>query len=276
MKPVARLTLVAALFLALPIACKKEKNEPQPNSPIPPMRVEVGHEHTPAERHVYLYAERNPLYEGYNRLWLQIKNANGSLYAGSDVRIVPLMFMMNHTHSCPVEQVSGGPDEQGYYTAAAFFQMPSNDQEPWKVRVYIGGTDSVDIPITVNPHPQGFVRRKMFGGMPFLYELRPAQLAVGSQDVTLYVYRREMSRPMTDPAGFPPANDRVAKVALKTWMPSMGHGAEGTQDATPLPDMPGHYRGKLGFNMTGDWEIYTAFIGTGGDTLGIDTFAVRF
>ncbi|RMF48503.1 MAG: hypothetical protein D6750_07615, partial [Bacteroidetes bacterium] len=195
-------------LLALVVSCKKkDKDATPPSTGGSISRVAVDTVRTPAGREVYLYAERNPLIEGYNRLWLQIKKADGTLYAGSDVRIVPLMLMRSGPHSCPVEQVSGGPDAEGYYAAAAFFQMPSNDQEPWKVRVYIGANDSVDMDITVVEHPQRFVRVKMFRGMPLLYEIRPAKLAVGSQDVTLYVYRLDMSQPMIDPAAFPPAND---------------------------------------------------------------------
>jgi hypothetical protein len=82
-----------------------------------------------------------------------------------------------------------------------------------------------------------------------------------------------------NPDGFPPASDMVQVVQLNTWMPSMGHGAEGNQPAQPVAGSFGLYRGQLGFNMTGDWHIYLAFVHqheNSLDTLGMDTIRVRF
>ncbi|MCX7606470.1 MAG: FixH family protein [Bacteroidia bacterium] len=271
-------------------ACKKKKEDDHSHGPTPSSPstrwVELGHGHSADdEYHVDLYAElptgRDSLWEGYNRFRVRIRRGQtGSVYAGTDVRLWPMMYMMGHSHSCPVEQISGGPNAEGFYEGAAFFQMPTtvvNGQvtEPWKMHVLIGNQDTATIEIRVNPHPNGWVRRKRFqpADVRLLYEMRPARLATGSQDVTFYVYQRNTSLPHEDPNGFPATTD--LRVHLKTWMPSMGHGAEGTQDALPVSGKPGHYAGKLGFNMTGDWEVYAAFI-RGNDTLGRDTFRLNF
>jgi hypothetical protein len=99
---------------------------------------------------------------------------------------------------------------------------------------------------------------------------------VGTVPVRMYVYRRDTTISRENPDGFPPASDMVQVVQLKTWMPSMDHGAEGNQPARPVPNSFGLYKGQVGFNMTGDWDIYLAFVRQQGDTLGLDTVKVRF
>jgi hypothetical protein len=42
-------------------------------------------------------------------------------------------------------------------------------------------------------------------------------------------------------------------VTFETLMPSMGHGSEGNRN--PVHTREGRYRGRIGFNMRGDWRI---------------------
>jgi hypothetical protein len=200
-----------------------------------------------------------------------------------------MMYMTSMNHSCPTKQPDGITPE-GYFYAEAFFQMPStvdangNVTEPWKLHVILGGNDTATADLRVNPHPNDWVRRKSFntsmGEVRLLYEFRPeGAFKVGTVPVRMYVYRRNMGIPHENPDGFPPASDMVQVVRLNTWMPSMGHGAEGNQPAQPVAGSFGLYRGQLGFNMTGDWHIYLAFVHqheNSLDTLGMDTIRVRF
>ena len=267
---------------------KKDKDENTPSSGQPDsVWVEVMHEHPQSGAHVHVYAllhrdQNGQVREGHNRFRIKVEG-----YNGTDVKLVPIMYMSNHNHSCPVRQPDGkAPD--GYFYAEAFFQMPTtvdnngNVTEPWKFHVVLGGRDTATAEVRVHPHPNRWVRSKMSGsghGMRLLYEFRPeGAFRVGTVPARVYVYRRDMNITHTDPAGFPAASDRVQAVQLKTWMPSMGHGAEGNQPATPVAGTFGLYRGQLGFNMTGDWDIYLAFVhqhGNQTDTLGMDTIKVR-
>ncbi|MCS6790621.1 MAG: FixH family protein [Bacteroidia bacterium] len=241
--------------------------------------MKVAHAHTQGSNyHIDLYAQKSfPLIQGHNRLLLRVEK-EGRAYGGTDVRINPLMFMTSRTHSAPTEQITGGPNSQGYYEAAAFFMMPSNSNEPWKLHVKIGNADSVDIPLEVTQHPNRWVKVQQYivsrDTFRLMYEMRPAKLATGSQDVTFFLYRRDPSKSMMTPEGYPPASE-ITKIRLETWMPSMGHGAQGTQDATPVSGKPGHYAGKLGFNMTGDWRVYMRFM-RGDEEIGRDSFDLRF
>jgi hypothetical protein len=289
-----RLLLVGALGAAYLVSgCKKkEKGEdhshggPQPDSSW----VEVMHEHTgPNDQiHVHIYAllhrdQNGQVREGYNRFRIKVEG-----YSGTNVKLVPIMYMSNHSHSCPTRQPDGRAAD-GYFYAETFFQMPTTVvngtvTEPWKLHVILGENDTATAEVRVNPHPNGWVRRKRFntsmGEVRLLYEFRPeGAFKVGTVPVRTYVYRLNKDIPSENPDDFPPASDMVQVVQLNTWMPSMGHGAEGNQPAQPSAGSFGLYRGQLGFNMSGDWDIYLAFIhrhGNSLDTLGMDTIQVRF
>ena len=295
----ARWLLLGALSAAYLLSgCKKkEKDEdhshggPQPDHGGPQQPdsswVEVMHEHTgPNDRiHVHVYAllhrdQNGQVREGYNRFRIKVEG-----YNGPNVKLVPIMYMRDHNHSCPTRQPDGKATD-GYFYAEAFFQMPTTVEngtvtERWKLHVILGENDTATAEGRVNPPPNGWVRRKRFdtsmGQVRLLYEFRPeGAFKVGTVPVRMYVYRRDTTISRENPDAFPSALDLVQVVQLKTWMPSMGHGAEGNQPARPVSNSFGLYKGQVGFNMTGDWDIYLAFVRPQGDTLGLDTVKVRF
>ncbi len=282
--------LVAAYLLS---GCKKKDKDDQPTSGNPQTQgdsvwVEVMHEHPRSGIHVYVYAllhssQNGQVREGYNRFRIKVEG-----YPNSDVKLLPMMYMTGMMHSCPTRQ----PDDRspdGFFYAEAFFQMPTTVRdgtvtEPWKLHVIIGN-DTATAEIRVHPHPNGWVRRRRFpNNNTLLYEFRPmGPFKVGTVPVSVYLYRRDMSISHSNPDGFPPAFDKVDLVQLNTWMPGMNHGAPGNEPATKVPESFGHYRGQIGFNMTGDWDIYLAFVDEHShgdhmhtDTLGMDTIRVRF
>jgi len=285
-----RLLLVGALGAAYLVSgCKKKEKESSQN-PSDSVWVEIAHEHSPRGAHVHVYAllhqsQNKQVYEGYNRFRIKVEGSSGT---NVNVKLVPIMYMRTHSHSCPTRQPDGRAAD-GYFYAETFFQMPTTVEngtvtEPWKLHVILGENDTATAEVRVNPHPKGWVRRKRFntsmGEVRLLYEFRPeGAFKVGTVPVRMYVYRRKMDIPHENPDAFPPASDMVQVVRLNTWMPSMGHGAEGNQPAQPVAGSFGLYRGQLGFNMSGDWDIYLAFIhqhGNSLDTLRMDTIQVRF
>jgi hypothetical protein len=267
---------------------KKEKDQLSEGSqnPVDSAWVAVTDGSSPQGVRVYVEAllppsQNGQVREGHNRFRIKVEG-----YSGTDVRLVPMMYMTSTKHTCPTKQPDGiAPD--GYFYAEAFFQMPStvdangNVTESWKLHVILGGNDTATADLRVNPHSSGWVRVKGFntsmGQVRLLYEFRPeGAFKVGTVPVRMYVYRRDMNIPHENPDAFPSALDMVQVVQLKTWMPSMEHGAEGNQPAQPVSNSFGLYKGQVGFNMTGDWDIYLAFVRQQGDTLGLDTVKVRF
>ncbi|MEN3041099.1 MAG: hypothetical protein ABDH66_06140 [Bacteroidia bacterium] len=286
MKRISTLGLAALSFALIIVGCKKKDDDHSHGdgggSPIQMRWVSLGHGHDAQDRyHVDLEAElpvgQDTLTEGYYRFRAKIMR-NGSLYGGSDVRFLPMMYMTDHSHSCPTEQPMG-PSQDGYYYGAAFFMMPTMMGQPWKMHVKIGATDSVSFTIQVNPHPRGWVRRGRQFGNPnnprYLYEMKLPRAGVGAQDVSFYVYKRDMAQPATDPAAFPAATN-ITQIDLETWMPSMSHGGgPGTRSAMPVQGKPGRLDGKVDFNMSGDWWVIATFK-EGNNVIGKDTFALEF
>jgi len=289
-----RLLLVGALGAAYLVSgCKKkEKDHSHGDSqnPSDSVWVEIAHEHSPRGAHVHVYAllhksQNKQVYVGYNRFRIKVEGSSGT---NVNVKLVPIMYMSSHSHSCPTRQPDGKAAD-GYFYAEAFFQMPTTVvngtvTEPWKLHVILGENDTATAEVRVNPHPNGWVRQKSFntsmGQVRLFYEFRPeGAFKVGTVPVRVYVYRWNMGIPHENPDAFPPASDMVQVVQLNTWMPSMGHGAEGNRPAQPIAGSFGLYRGQLGFNMSGDWDIYLAFVhqhGNSLDTLVMDNIQVRF
>jgi len=267
---------------------KKEKDHSHGNSqnPSDSAWVEIAHEHSPRGAHVHVYArlhqsQNGQVYEGYNRFRIKVEG-----YSGPNVKLVPIMYMRRHSHSCPTRQPDGRAADD-YFYAETFFQMPTTVEngtvtERWKLHVILGENDTATAEVRVNPHPSGWVCPKRFsntsmGEVRLMYEFRPeGAFKVGTVPVRMYVYRRDTTISRENPDAFPSALDMVQVVQLKTWMPSMGHGAEGNQPARPVSNSFGLYKGQVGFNMKGDWDIYLAFVRPQGDTLGLDTVKVRF
>ncbi|MCS7297804.1 MAG: hypothetical protein RMK19_05440 [Bacteroidia bacterium] len=271
------------------VACKKKEEKPKSpsgsgSSSVQLMWVELGHAHDREDKyHADLYVEmpvgQNQLTEGYFRFRVKIKRGHEStapLYTGRDVQFIPIMYMESGAHSCPVEQPEA-PAQDGFYYGAAFFMMPSMPNEPWKFHVLVG-QDTITFNLTVVSHPFGWVRRgRRFGTppSPYLYEMKLLNRGVGVQEVSFYIYKRDMSQPMTEPRGFPPATN-ITQVDIQTWMPSMGHdGGPGGQPARPVPGKPGRFDGKAAFNMSGDWWVIATFK-EGENAIGRDTFALEF
>jgi len=288
----ARWLLLGALSAAYLLSgCKKkEKDHSHGDSqnPSDSVWVDIAHGDSPRGAHVRVYAflhqsQNKQVHEGYNRFRIKVEGSSGTNV--TNVKLVPIMYMRDHNHSCPTRQPDGRATDD-YFYAEAFFQMPTTVEngtvtEPWKLHVILGENDTATAEVRVNPHPNRWVRRKRFntsmGEVRLLYEFRPERaLEKGTVPVRMYVYRRDMNIPRENPDGFPPASDMVQVVQLKTWMPSMDHGAPGNQPAQPVPNSFGLYKGQVGFNMTGDWDIYLAFVRPQGDTLGLDTVKVRF
>jgi len=286
----ARWLLLGALSAAYLLSgCKKkEKDHSHGDSqnPSDSAWVAVTNGRSPQGGRVYVEALLPPsqdrqVREGYNRFRIKVEG-----YSGTDVQLLPMMYMDTTKHTCPTKQPDGrAPDD--YFYAEAFFQMPStvdangNVTQPWKLHVILGGNDTATADLRVYPHPNGWVRRKMFitsmGRVRLLYEFRPeGYLKPPTVPVRMYVYRRNMTIDHDRLEGFLSASDMVRVVQLKTWMPSMDHSAPGNQPAQLVSNSFGLYKGQVGFNMTGDWDIYLAFVRQQGDTLGLDTVKVRF
>lgn len=108
-----RLRVIILSVLAMS-AYRREALVPTSSQPIPTSGVSylvssgestqqfvlLGTQQSSGGKQVELYADANPLTEGYHRFRVRVLSG-GLVYTGTEVRILPMMYMTNHRHSCP-------------------------------------------------------------------------------------------------------------------------------------------------------------------------------
>ena len=118
--------------------------------------------------------------------------------------------------------------------------------------VHQGRADSVVVPIAVVPSWRCAPLQSHDARTYMVVFAEPKILQVGVQEFEWLIlevqHSREQGKVVTR---YAPVVDFV--VTFETLMPSMGHGSEGNRN--PVHTREGRYRGRIGFNMRGDWRI---------------------
>jgi len=287
MKPVVqtfgRPLLGAMLAVYVLSGCKKKKDDhdhsPPPQNQPDSVWVKLGHIHSsPGDKHMDVFvllhrSQGTQVQEGYNVFRIKVDNYSGP------VAVYPVRFIgTSPNNTCPVRNPQSRSGDGFYYADVMF-----NHDGTWKLNVVLSGGDTARLDMNVVVHPRGWVRRKPWrGGNPrrMIYEFRPDKgLTPNSNPASLYVTWGIPSGPggPLNPANFYVAKvDTISEVRIDTWMPSMSHGSPGNDKATHQPNGFGHYKGKVGFNMNGDWHIYLTFMRAGTqDSVLRDTIALN-
>jgi hypothetical protein len=200
-----------------------------------------------------LYA-KDTLYEGYNKLYLELKEAKTTTKINqASLKLSPLMHMVSKTHGAPIENPDELVEESGYFEGAIVFIMPSNPDENWTVEVAVavnGDYDTVLLPIPVVKNLQEPKKVNIISSIDetvyFVSLIEPSSPAVGVNDLELSVhYKQNMM-------SFPPVEDLT--IEIEPEMPSMDHGSP--NNVHPIHIHKGHYEGKVNFTMTGWWRIH--------------------
>ncbi|MEN3041100.1 MAG: hypothetical protein ABDH66_06145 [Bacteroidia bacterium] len=196
--------------------------------------------------------------EGYHRVRAKIKRGY-DLYAGRDVKFLPMMYGHDHpVHSCPVEQPNG-PSEDGYYYGAVFFMRPNMPNHHWKIHVIIGERDTTTFVLDVAQHPWNGVRPgddfTPIDSFSYFYEVVPLKSTDGFKDAVFLIYRRDRNQPVVQPSAFLPANN-ITQIDLQARIPNTGHSVgSGIHTATPTSGRPGRFTAKKVFDKAGFWEL---------------------
>lgn len=253
-------------LLALSIVSCDKSDDPDDNDPD---MVLIATAMTDAQTfQVALYAN-DTLFEGYNKLYISIKEASSTDQV-TDAAIVlkPLMDMIDMVHAAPVENPAGVANEEGLFEAAVVFIMPSTDMMGWTLDVQVETADKDETAVFEIPLVRSLEESRKFNVISPLDETKyfvslvePMAAEVGINDCEFTVHYKESMM------SFPPAEDLT--IEIEPEMPSMDHGSPNNEH--PVHTADGHYEGKMNFTMTGWWRIHMV-IKKDGDVLTDDAY----
>ncbi|MBL7769628.1 MAG: hypothetical protein JNK20_11655 [Flavipsychrobacter sp.] len=198
-----------------------------------------------------LYTASGKFETGYNSIYFQIKTTSGSLVDNATSSWMPVMKMMNMSHSCPFSVIEKKQGAQYTYQGFIVFQMQGNDMEYWELSLNYtinGQTYTIKERIQVTDP----IRRKVQSVMGsdnkryVLAMMEPSNPKVALNDMSVLLYT------MTNMMQFDPVDNYTIQIDPR--MPGMGnHGSPNNIHLTQGADKI--YRGKLSLTMTGYWKI---------------------
>jgi hypothetical protein len=234
------LLLVGIFFLA---ACSKD-TETTPEL----VKTKIAESTTTSGLIVSLWSDNASYLVAYNKVYVQVKKADGSEVSNAMVTLSPLMDMMTMKHSSPVEQPIYNSSDH-LYEGAVVFSMASGMMGTWGLNVKVNDeslafTVGVNATATNTKHTGTFVGTD---GKNYTVSLvQPAVPKTGMNDLEILVNVQQ------DMLNFP--SDASLTIVVDPQMTSMGHGSPG--NVNPTSSGNGHYKGKVNFTMTGDWRLH--------------------
>lgn len=200
---------------------------------------------------IELYTASGKFLTGYNNVFFQIKNTDGTLINNATVSWTPLMYMMSMSHSCPFSSVAKKENAQNTYGGYIVFQMAGSDMEYWELTINysIDGTAyTAKSKIQVAASEKRVI--ESFQGSDskryVLALVEPSNPKVAVNDMAAVLYQMESMTSFT-------AVDNYT-IKIDPRMPGMGnHSSPNNVNLAQAADKM--YHGKLSLTMTGYWKI---------------------
>ncbi len=183
---------------------------------------------------------------GYNRYYVTLSDSlSGKSIDRARVVFKPMMDMGTMKHAAPVENPQGMQSEEGLFRGAVTYIMAGM----WSMSVEFDDENGrvgscnfmADVAATQNV-------KKVTGSDSLSYFItlvEPMTPRVGMNDFSICVnYKQNMM-------SFPEVTD--VEVEIEPTMPSMGHGSPNNEN--PQHSGGAHYKGKVNFTMSGDWQV---------------------
>lgn len=201
---------------------------------------------------IKIYTENGKLQTGYNKIYLQLANADGSLINNAQFTWKPLMHMMSMQHACPYSAITKVADKNTLYQGYIVFQMAGNVSEYWELQFdYTIGSatytasSKIDVTATAKRNLVSFMGTD--NTRYVIAMVTPTTPKAAINDMQAMVFK------MQDMMTFPIVDGYTVKIDPR--MPGMGnHGSPNnahlTQNSTNKI-----YQGKLSLTMTGYWKI---------------------
>ncbi|MBX7202086.1 MAG: FixH family protein [Bacteroidia bacterium] len=249
-------TFIIAFSLLALNACVKESENENPLPQVNPLAglLKIGEANiTGSGARAVVYAN-DSLTSGYNELFVQLfDTATGAQLKNGHFTITPMMDMGAMKHSSPVENSDNATPLNGIFKTIVVFSMPG-DASQWSLNMHLHNhannkEGDGQLPIAVRASsPSRIINTLMAndGDTKVLISwAQPVKPKTGSNDFELLVHKKEsmMSYPAVEDYTF----------EIEPYMPSMGHGSP--NNVNPVHIEKGHYRGKVNFTMTGEWQI---------------------
>lgn len=194
---------------------------------------------------------RENFVSGLNQIFLAIYDSEtGREITNSEIELYPLMDMHTMSHSCPVLQPKQEADNT-LFPAEIMFTMPSGEMGSWTLEVTLtnpiankNGTGTFEITVNSTTPSRMISFQASSGQRYYLSYVFPEGMKVGVNDFDVIAYTLSGH-------DYVPAEDLT--IVFTPEMPSMDHGSP--NNANPVYDTEGHYRGKANFTMTGEWRL---------------------
>lgn len=231
-------------------SCKKEGQTPTNINPLNGLTLVKTFSNT--NHKIEIYTNNGKLVQGYNKIYFQLKNQDGSLVKDANINWTPMMHMTSMSHSGPSIQPVLIDEKSGIYQGDLIFQMAGNDTEYWDLTFnYSIGSTIYTVSDRINVIASSKQRVSSFKGSDntkyILALVNPEKPKVGSNDIDALLFR------MDNMTTFSPVNNYSIKIDPR--MTGMGnHGSPNNVDLKQV-NGSGMYKGKLNLTMTGYWKI---------------------
>lgn len=206
---------------------------------------------TNSDHSLAVFTKDGKFTEGYNKVFLQLKNSDNEYISNASFNWKPMMYMTNMMHSGPHSTIGKVQGKQTLYEAYVVFQMAGNATEYWELKFNytLNGMD-YEMVESIDVKPSTKRRVVSFMGSDdqkyILAYMEPSSPKVAVNDMVAGVFKMES---MMD---FPIVNQY--KVKIDPRMPGMGnHGSPNNVNLTQSSN--GFYQGKLSLTMSGYWKI---------------------
>lgn len=222
-----------------------------------------------------VWTKTGELHVGYNKVYLQIEDANGNYIEDAQVSWHPMMTMemhddhdghehhkttdhgnsTTHHHSCPNSEITKVSNKKSLYETYVVFIMPSSDTDYWELNLHynIAGTENeftaqVNVTDLETDYYKIYTSAMGTDGENYILALiEPENPAVGINPMEVALFKNTEGGMQ-----FPIVDDYQLQVDPR--MPGMGnHSATGSENLTQ--NERGFYEGKVAFSMTGYWKI---------------------
>lgn len=258
---------IGLLFmLILAMACKKEKITPNPETPTEQFKDKLTLVQTISNdtQKIDIYTTNGKLIQGYNKIYFQVKNNDGSLVKNATITWSPLMHMTSMNHAGPKSAISVATESADFYTGYLVFQMAGSTTEYWDLtfNYSINGTDysmvgKLDVIAAAKKRVLSFTGTDNVKYVLAMVE--PSAPIVGANTMKALLFKMEnmMSFPMVD--GY--------SVNIDPRMPSMGNHSSPNNVDLVQASAGNTYDGTVNFTMSGYWKINLMVKNGNGDTL---------